>query len=68
MSKGSNRRPTQISQEEADANWRAAFGESRLERMVREAKMEKAQEGDTVEGEVLPESSLQGQGSTGNGS
>jgi hypothetical protein len=44
MSKGSKRRPTLISREAEDANWNALFGQSRLQKMVQDQEMAKAQE------------------------
>ncbi len=44
MSKGSARRPTQVSREVADANYVAAFGESRLDKMLREQREKEEQQ------------------------
>lgn len=61
MSKGSRRRETLVSKEEADANWRAAFGPSRLERMVQEQEMEEAKAKASQEGAVLSVPPSQGE-------
>jgi len=55
MSKGSGRRPTLISQKEADDNWRAAFGPSRLERMVQDQALEEAKKETSKETTPVPD-------------
>lgn len=55
MSKGSGRRRTQVSDEEATANWEAAFGPSRLRQMVQNQEMEKSKVGTAEEAALLPD-------------
>ncbi len=47
--KGSNRRPTQISEEEAEANWQRIFGKHKESKPIEDSQKDRQNERGTTE-------------------